>query len=59
MSRGVWRFGKRVDKLTRILTKRQTETPLDPSKGDWKLHVRGLAKYDEGTLNSWALRLRV
>jgi M6 family metalloprotease-like protein len=28
-------------------------------QGDWKLHVRDLAKYDEGTLNRWALRLRV
>ncbi|PQP33868.1 peptidase, partial [Desulfobacteraceae bacterium SEEP-SAG9] len=27
-------------------------------KGDWKLHVRDLAKYDEGTLNRWALALR-
>ena len=27
-------------------------------KGDWKLHVRDLAKYDEGTLNRWALIVR-
>ena len=26
--------------------------------GDWKLHVRDLAKYDTGTLNRWALVLR-
>ena len=26
--------------------------------GDWKLHVRDLAKYDTGTLNQWALVLR-
>ena len=27
-------------------------------KGDWKLHVRDLAKYDQGTLNLWALNLK-
>jgi subtilisin-like proprotein convertase family protein len=27
-------------------------------KGDWKLQVRDLAKYDEGTLNRWALIIR-
>ena len=27
-------------------------------KGDWKLQVRDLAKYDEGTLNRWALIVR-
>jgi subtilisin-like proprotein convertase family protein len=27
-------------------------------KGDWKLHVRDLAKYDQGILNRWGLTLR-
>ena len=31
----------------------------EETKGDWKLHVRDLAKYDKGTLNRWALTLRV
>jgi M6 family metalloprotease-like protein len=30
----------------------------EETKGDWKLHVRDLEKYDEGILNKWVLTLK-